>query len=90
MPTFHVWPVGQSDCDSFWIYAVDELDARDQIASTLRIASLDETLFGAGEVTRFIMPLNKILHSSGEWTQVPLPEEAACDADAIAGGNAAF
>lgn len=73
MPNFYVWPMGQADEDSFWVYAVDDLDAREQIASTLRVDARCDKTFGCEQDNRFKVPLNMILHSTGEWTEVPSP-----------------
>jgi hypothetical protein len=70
MPTFALRPRGTSDEDSFWVYAIDDWDARAQIASSLGIAAHDETLFGCEEDNRFKPPLNVIVHSTGELTGV--------------------
>lgn len=87
MPTFLICPVDDMDCDSFWVYALDDFDAREQIARTLRVDASDEGRFEASEVTLFKMPLNIILHSSGEWTQVPAPKEVLCFSDDNGGGE---
>jgi hypothetical protein len=81
MPTFYVWPRCETEHDSFWIYAIDDFDARQQIASTLKIDSNNEDIFGCDEDHRFKMPLNKILHNSGEWTEVPPPVSLEREAD---------
>ena len=78
MPNFYVWPTGPTQDDSFWIYAVDDVDARDQIASTLSVDARCERAFGCQQDDRFKVPLNMILHSTGEWTEVPKPSEY-CD-----------
>ncbi|WP_158811396.1 hypothetical protein [Beijerinckia sp. L45] len=78
MPNFYVWPMGQANEDSFWIYALDDFDARDQIASTLSVDAHCEKTFGCEQDDRFKVPLNMILHSTGEWTQVPDPR-GCCD-----------
>jgi hypothetical protein len=75
MPNFHVWSMGQTEDHRFWIYAIDDFDARDQIASTLRVNAHCEETFGCEQDDRFKVPLNMILHSTGEWTEVPAPPD---------------
>ncbi|WP_158808790.1 hypothetical protein [Beijerinckia sp. L45] len=87
MPNFHVWPMGQTDHDSFWVYAIDDFDAREQIAATLRLNAHDEDEYGCVEDNRFKMPLNLILHDSGEWTEVATPQQLRCSGKAKDGGQ---
>jgi hypothetical protein len=78
MPNFYVWPTGRPGDDSFWVYAIDDFDARDQISTTLHLRAHCEESFGCEVDSRFKLPLNKILHSTGEWTEVPVPA-SLCD-----------
>jgi hypothetical protein len=75
MPNFYVWPKALADDDRFWVYAIDDFDAREQIASTLCVNAHDENLYDCVEDSRFKMPLNLILHNSGEWTEVATPKQ---------------
>jgi hypothetical protein len=61
---------------SYWVYALDEWDARDQITRALCIDANDETLFVVIEIVGLSMPLDLIRHSTGEWTTVPVPKMA--------------
>lgn len=76
LPTFRIWAAHRTDGTTLWVYAIDEFDARQQIASTLRLDAHDEFKFHCSEDDRFKMPLNKILHSNGEWMEVPPPRIA--------------
>ena len=73
MPTFALQPTDTADHDRFWVYAIDDWDARSQIAAALGIDAHDETRFCCDEDNRFRPPLNVIVHSSGELTGVPDP-----------------
>ena len=75
MPTFFVWPLGHEEEDRFWVYAIDDWDARAQVASTLGIEAHDETAYGCREDNRFTSPLNVIIHANGERTEVPEPPQ---------------
>lgn len=81
MPNFHVSAKGEIDHDSFWVYAIDDFDAREQIASTLCVNAHDEDDYDCVEDGRFRMPLNLILHNSGEWTEVATPRQLRCPAE---------
>lgn len=78
MPTFRVWSLRESDGEFFWVHAIDDFDARDQVSRALNVAALDECLFGSEQDRRFKLPLNRIMHSCGEWTEVPLPNMLRC------------
>ena len=75
MPTFFVWPLSHEKEDRFWVYAIDDWDARAQVASTLGIDAHDESTFGCKEDDRFSAPLNVIVHANGERTEVPEPPQ---------------
>jgi hypothetical protein len=78
MPNFFVHPTTQAKDDGFWVYGVDEWDARNQIAHTLRLDAHNESVFSCREDTRFKVPLNLILHATGEWTEVATPAQLRC------------
>jgi hypothetical protein len=82
MPTYALWPLdAAADDDRFWVYAIDDWDARAQVAASLGLDAHDETRFGCNEDNRFRPPLNVIVHSSGELTGVQDPTQSgqACD-----------
>jgi hypothetical protein len=87
MPTFYVWPIEPGDQESFWVYAIDDWDARSQIATALGIEANDEASYGCAEDNRFTPPLNIIVHSCGELTGVRdptrprAPLDSPCDDD---------
>jgi hypothetical protein len=46
MPTFRIWNRTHTpDADMVWVYAIDEWDARNQIADTLCLDAHDEIAF---------------------------------------------
>ncbi|WP_158809685.1 hypothetical protein [Beijerinckia sp. L45] len=73
MPNYVVRRNGDSDPDRMWVYAVDEWDAREQIASTLQVDAHNSKAYECREEQDFKVPLDMILHESGEWTEVALP-----------------
>ncbi|WP_158811018.1 hypothetical protein [Beijerinckia sp. L45] len=81
MPTFAVWPLDAADTDSFWVYAIDDWDARAQVSTTLGIDAHNEARYACDEDNRFRPPLNVIVHSGGELTGVaePAPSSLGCD-----------
>jgi hypothetical protein len=63
-----------SDEPTFWVYALDEWDAWDQVTRALGLTATDERLFNVMEMPGLTMPLDLIRHSTGEWTNVPAPK----------------
>ncbi|WP_158807911.1 hypothetical protein [Beijerinckia sp. L45] len=58
---------------TWWIYAIDDWDARDQIARTLRIQAHDETLYTCKIDYTRRLPLDVILDCDGNATAVKRP-----------------
>jgi hypothetical protein len=74
MPTYRVWHLGpDGDDETVWVYAVDDWDAREQVAATLGLAAHDAATFGCEEDGRMVMPLNLIVHKNGELFEIAKP-----------------
>jgi hypothetical protein len=79
MPNFYVWSRDNCGEDAFWVYAIDDWDARNQVSEALALPTHDAFLFGCKEDNRFKTPLDVIIHATGERTQVPAPAFLAAD-----------
>lgn len=76
MPAFFLWNVERKDDEYYWVYGVDEWDARDQIARTLGLNVESESAYGCIETSDLIPDLGVIVHKDGTKTHIPDPEEA--------------
>ena len=75
MPTFRVWPREPTDDDDvFWVYALDDWDARHQITVTLGFDTQDKARYACEEDAIVTVPLNHIAHKDGKFTVCPTPD----------------
>lgn len=75
MPNYVLCEIGSSEAENIWVYALDEWDAREQIATTLQLDAHNSDAFLCRVDARFKLPLRMILHASGEWTEVATPQQ---------------
>ncbi|WP_158808196.1 hypothetical protein [Beijerinckia sp. L45] len=61
------------DYETFWVYAIDEWDARDQIARTLKLDVHNERRFDCAEAPNLRLELDVIVHRDGTRTGIVRP-----------------
>jgi hypothetical protein len=76
MPAFFVWNIERKDEEHYWVYGVDEWDARDQIARSLRMDVVTTDAYGCVETRDFIPDLGVVVLADGSSTPIPDPSDA--------------
>jgi hypothetical protein len=74
MPTFNLYRETSGVEECWWVYAVDEWDARDQIERTLGFNAHCRISYQCNEDVGMRAPLNVIIDSNGRNTSVKGPD----------------
>jgi hypothetical protein len=74
MPTYNLYREAAGTDECWWVYALDEWDARDQIERTLGIDAQNAALYECNEDVGLTVPLHVIVGGNGKKTNVRGPD----------------